>query len=355
MMRGPLVAIAFVVACLCCGPGCGRRLIGFAPGAIDAGVDGKPGKPPAVTAWEPKSADPHAHITVTRVADQFTYVGFSDGEIYYRATAGGTSWTRMDLSDNVGGQLTPRMAVTAIAIDTLESSPGIFVGYAGETGAHSFWCAVNKGPSWLERPLTDDVWAISISPFDSSAIVIVTPSQTWTGAGCASTLSQSVPGTFGINFPGAVQSFAEGRAADGSRRAWVGDSMGGVYYADDIDATAPAAAVWTAARSTGMPSQPVIAISVNRDHPEQVWVTFKGLSATAIWATTDNGSTWTNQWRPDLVMTAAPSSMSSLNAVSLVAELDLAYVSALMPDPAGAATKVLSFWTVGRAQPWSLE
>jgi hypothetical protein len=27
----------------------------------------------------------------------------------------------------------------------------------------------------------------------------------------------------------------------------------------------------------------------------------------------------------------------------------------LMPDPAGAATKVLSFWTVGRAQPWSLE
>jgi hypothetical protein len=99
----------------------------------------------------------------------------------------------------------------------------------------------------------------------------------------------------------------------------------------------------------------VTAVSVNRDHPEQAWVTFRGLSAADIWATADNGSTWTNQRRADLTTATDPSAPSTLTAVSIVPELDLAYVTALMPASGGGATAALSFWTVGLTQPWSPE
>src|SRR5882757_442166 len=57
----------------------------------------------------------------------------------------GVAWTRMDLTENIGGQLTPRTPVSSIIIDLLEGSPSIMVGYAGESGAHTFWCAADNG------------------------------------------------------------------------------------------------------------------------------------------------------------------------------------------------------------------
>ena len=65
----------------------------------------------------------------------------------------------------------------------------------------------------------------------------------------------------------------------------------------------------------------------------------------------DNGATWSNQRRAFLA-TPPDATQGSLNAISVVPTLDLAYVTALIPNP-GGGTAVSSFWTVGLTQPWS--
>lgn len=343
--------------------GCGRLVIGVGADTGDGSADTPPPKPAAISAWEPRSVDPHAHITAARVGADFAYVGFSDGEIYYQPTPttptsptpdAGPSWLRMDLTDNIGGQLTPRMPVTSIVIDVLEGSPSIMVGYAGESGAHTFWCAANNGKAWLELPLSNDVWSLSVSPFQPADIAIVTDSLTWAALGCGTPRGASAPGTFDINFAGSVEAFAEGTGPGGARRAWLGDSSGGVYYADNIDAVpSPAGLNWTAVRDPGFPHRAVTAIAVNRAHPARIWVTFRGFASDDLWSSADNGLTWRNQ-RRDFLTTPPGASAGSLTAVSLVPSLDLAYVSALVSE-VGGRTTASSFWTVGDGQPWSPE
>jgi len=355
----PVCVLLFVWSSL----GCGRMIIGVLAETPDGSAAAPPPKPAAVVAWEPKSVDPHAHITAARVGSDFVYVGFSDGEIYYQpiqATStsatpdAGAAWTRMDLTENIGGQLTPRTPVSSIVIDLLEGSPSIMVGYAGESGAHTFWCAADNGRAWLELPLSNDVWSLSVSPLNPANIAIVTDSLTWAALGCGTPSGASAAGSFGVDFAGSIEAFAEGVGLGGTRRAWLGDSLGGVYYADDIDAAPPPAGLsWTAVPDPGFPHRAVTAIAVNRAHPQRIWVTFRGLSSDNLWSSADNGTTWKNQ-RRDFLTTPANATAGSLTAVSLVPSLDLAYVTALVPE-VGGRTTASSFWTVGDSQPWSPE
>jgi len=71
-----VMAAVMVAAIALGGSGCGRRVVGVA-------------KPEALLAWEPHSADPSARITTVSSTADRVYVGFSDGELFFRANAVG--------------------------------------------------------------------------------------------------------------------------------------------------------------------------------------------------------------------------------------------------------------------------
>jgi hypothetical protein len=340
------------------GVGCGRQLVGVA-------------KPADLLAWEPQSTDPSGRITAVSSTADWIYVGFSDGEMYFRANAPGASWTPFFVSGGQGGCAEPMPIdpVTALAPSVTgltASQPTVFAAFAGAPGSFKFWRSPADHPCWTNSTINDDILSVSVSPFASIDLVAVSPEYLWVSQTFGSSWNDQ--GALPINFGGTAQALASGLGASGATRAWLGDAAGNVYYTDDVDtAPTPDSIVWTAVPSPGFPRRPVIAIATRPEHPQTVWVTFAGLSVDSLWTSPDNGATWQNPGGGELASVLHPegadstaadaqaptvgASSAGFGVVSPVPGLGVAYVTALVPDRRGVLTAT-PFWTLEGTGDW---
>ena len=321
--------------------GCGRQVVGVA-------------KPAALLAWEPEPQDPDAHITAVKAGPQRTYVGFSNGERFFRANAA-AAWTSFDKGPSPCDQPTPKGPVTAFAV----TEGTTFTAYAGTPGAPGLWRSPEDRPCPALIPVSDDFWGLSVSPFSTVELFAVGRALVWVTHDLAGSWEQNGnPSSF--HFDGAVRAVAAGVGPTGAPRAWLGDAAGHLYYSDDVSApTAPEQVQWKAlSPDPGFPRRPVVAIAVDPDRPHAVWVTFAGLRLDSLW-TSDDGSAWRNPHGGDLAGVVAATDeadagaggAASFTAVSPVPGVGAAYVTALTFDRNGKMTAT-SLWTTDGSDDW---
>jgi hypothetical protein len=239
-----------------------------------------------------------------------------------------------------------------------------FAGYAGAGGPAKIWHSTVDRPCWALGTISDDVVSLSVSPFSSIDLLAVSPDFLWVSVDLGQDWgTTSLP----INFSGTTRALATGTGTGGVTRAWLGDAEGNVYYSDDVDrATTPAAIAWHRLPSPGFPKRPVVAIATRPERPQTIWITFAGLYADSLWTSDDNGAGWRNPHGGELPTVAAPAPdgggdpategdagvvRAGFTAVSPVPGLDAAYVTALVPDRAGAPVAT-SFWTSDGSDDW---
>jgi hypothetical protein len=323
---------------------------------IDVGVDA----PPAVKtadelAWEPVPRNPAARITIASFGMYFVYVGFSDGEVFFTVSSASPHWTEIDQPSRPGALALPSLPVTALAVDEKESPPFVFAGFAGGAGSGAgaqLWLSPAGGQSWTQAtlPITDDVWGVSVSPFNDAQIVAATSSGPYASYDHGSTWSSLGNGDANVNFAGQIRAFAEGvgpGTGAANRRAWLGDSQGGVYFVDNLDAISdPSRVVWTKVTAP-FPARPVTSIVAARADRTQVWVTFAGLADDGVWFSGDDGATWTNRQRRMLPASTSADPAGTFTAASPSPFFPLTYLTAL--NGGGAAAP---FWSPDGGQSW---
>ncbi|HEV1286749.1 MAG TPA: hypothetical protein VNU44_15615 [Bryobacteraceae bacterium] len=80
-------------------------------------------------------------------------------------------------------------------------------------------------------------------------------------------------------------------APSDSTQVWVGHNNGAVYFSSNgLDATPQ----WTQIDGGTLPARMVTHITVSRQNPATVYITFAGYSSGNIWKTTDRGAHWTS-------------------------------------------------------------
>ncbi len=315
--------------------GCGREVVGVA-------------KPEALVQWEPQPQDPTARVTAVKVGAARTYVGFSNGERFFKPN-GSSSWAPYDIGSGGCGQRTPMGGpVTAFVITEART----IVAYAGTPGSFGIWHSPEDQPCWASVPVSDDFLSLSVSPFLDIEMLAAAPNGVWVSRDFVSTFEYQGQ-TTSLNFPGDARAVAAGVSPTGAARAWLGDVAGSVYASDDVaTATSPDQIHWQAVSpDAGFPGRPVIAISVDAVRPQTVWITFAGLRADSLWTSDDAGVHWRNPHGGALPMGEDLGSAATFIGVSPVAEARAAYVAALVPDLNGNVTST-SYWIVDGSDDW---
>ncbi|HVY36789.1 MAG TPA: hypothetical protein VHM31_02610 [Polyangia bacterium] len=335
------VAGALVAALFAAWSGCGRQVVGVA-------------KPAALLAWEPRPQNPSARITAVKTSPMRTYVGFSDGERLFKVN-GAPDWAPYDNGAGACGQPTPNGPVTAFAV----TEGTTFAAYAGTPGAPGLWRSPEDRPCWAQIPASDDFLSLSVSPFSTVELFAVSPTLVWVTHDLAGSWEQNGAAT-SFRFDGAVQAVAAGAGPTGAARAWLGDAAGHLYYSDDVEAAAEQVHWAAVSPDPGFPRRPIVAIAIDAARPQRVWVTFAGLRLDSLWAS-DDGASWRNPHGGDLAdvvreadtpdAAAGASGAASFTAVSPVAGVGAAYVTALAFDRNGDVTAT-SFWTADGSDAW---
>jgi len=313
--------------------GCGREVVGVA-------------KPEPLLAWEPRAQDPAARLTAVKVGPARTYVGFSNGERYFKSN-GSASWAQYNGVSGGCGQPTPMggpvtgfVITEALTIDA----------YAGTPGSPGIWHSPEDQPCWAFVPVADDFLSLSVSPFRDIEMLAAGPNGVWVSQDFVATFAYQGR-TTSLNFPGDARAVATGVGPTGDARAWLGDGDGNVYVTDDVrTVTSPDQILWQpVSPNPGFPSRPVVAISVDTVRPKTVWITFAGLHADSLWTSDDAGGHWRNPHGGALPV--EPADGANFIGVSPVSAVGAAYVSALVPDVNGKATAT-SFWIADGSDDW---
>jgi hypothetical protein len=335
----------------------------------DAGADAGIDAPPAVKtadelAWEPVPRNSAARITVAAFGASYVYVGFSDGELFFDVSSASPHWSELDQPSRPGAPALPPLPVTALAVDEKENPPFVFAGFAGGAASDGgsgagakLWLSQGGGQYWSQAtlPTSDDVWGVSVSPFNDAQVVAVTSSGPYVSYDHGSSWFSYGNGDANVNFNGQIRAFAEGvgpgpDSGATNRRAWLGDSTGGVYFVDNLDAIAdPSRVVWTKVTAP-FPARPVASIVVARPDRTQVWVTFAGPGNDGVWFSTDDGATWTNRQRRMLPASSAADPTATFTAASPSPFFPITYLSALAGSGATAP-----FWSPDAGQSWWLQ
>ncbi|MFL5305789.1 MAG: hypothetical protein ACJ8F1_11280 [Polyangia bacterium] len=332
-----------IVAALLGATGCGRELVGVA-------------KPATLLAWEPQPHDPSARITAVKASPQRTYVGFSNGERFFKPN-GATAWATYDKGPSGCDQPTPRGPVTPVTAFAVTEGT-TFTAYAGTPGAPGLWRSPEDRPCWAQVPISDDFWSLSVSPFSTVELFAVGRGLVWVTHDLAGSWAENgAPTSF--QFDGAVRATATGVGPTGAPRAWLGDAAGHVYYTDQVSPpTAPEQIQWQPlSPDPGFPRRPVVAIAVDPDRSRTLWVTLAGLRPDSLW-TSDDGVSWRNPHGGDLdgVIGRADAGAdaadgTSFTAVSPVPGVGAAYVTALALDRNGNVTAT-PLWTTDGSDDW---
>ncbi len=334
--------MAWMAAALACGAfGCGRQLVGVA-------------KPAALLDWTPQANYASAQITAVKAAGGRTYVGFSDGEMFFRED-GAAGWVRYGMGPYGGcGQSVPGGPVTSFAVT--ESTT--FVVYAGTPGSAAIWRSPDDHPCWGQVTIHDDFLSLSVSPFSSIELLALGEGLRWVSEDLGGDWSNDAPKS--LNFTGDARVMATGVGPTGAPRAWLGDGSGQLYTSDDLaTATTPDQISWQPlAAAPGFPARPVVAISIAADQPRTVWVTFLGLSDDSLWRSDDAGLSWRNPHGGQLPTGGPPrasdggaSPVASFAGVSPVPGAGVSVVTALSPDTTDTLTAT-SFWNADGSDEW---
>src|ERR1041385_8204787 len=99
-------------------------------GALSVGV----AAPEALVAWRPRPDDRSARIPAVQSSGERTYVGFSDGEMFFRDSAG-AGWAAFNQGELGCAQRPPGGPITTLAI----TEEMVFASYAGTPGAPGIW------------------------------------------------------------------------------------------------------------------------------------------------------------------------------------------------------------------------
>jgi hypothetical protein len=337
-----MTRIGMTMAAVLAVAGCGREVVGVA-------------KPEALLAWEPQAQDAAAQITTVKVGVARTYVGFSDGERFFRTNANPAAiptdpsvWTPYDIGSGGCGQRTPTGPVTDFVITEALT----IAAYAGTPGAFGIWHSPENEPCWASASISDDFLGLSVSPFRDVELLAAGADAVWVSRNFVDGWEYGVQ-TTSLNFAGDARAVASGVSPTGVARAWLGDGAGNVYVSDDVaTATSPDQIRWQpASPNPGFPARPVIAIAVDTVRPQTVWITFAGLHADSLWTSDDAGLHWRNPHGGVLPLGEGAVSGTTFIGVSPVAEAGAAYVAALVPDVTGKATAT-SFWIVDGSDDW---
>jgi hypothetical protein len=324
--------------------GCGVQPVGVAP-------------PEALLAFSPRPDDRSAAITAIKSSGERTYVGFSDGEMFFRANGAG-AWAVYDTGPPGCDQPVPRGPITAFAI----TEATVFAAYAGTPGAPGIWRSPVERPCWARELISDDFLNLSVSPFSTIELLAFGEGARWATRQLGIVWEQEgkLPS---LAFDGDARAMATGVGPAGGRRAWLGDGGGRVYYSDDPVAPSDTAAVtWHAVTpDPGFPPRPVVGIAVSPDQPQTVWITFFGVTADSLWRSDDGGTSWRNPHGGDLSRVAASAASApdaathgaaSFVAVNPVPGVAAAVVTALVPDFGGKMTAI-SLWNDGASDGWT--
>jgi len=345
----PLLAAGVLAALLSGSVGCGRQVIGVA-------------KPAALLAWEPCPQDATARITTVKATAARTYVGFSNGERFFKTNAE-AGWMSFDKGPSPCDQPTPRGALTAFAVTQATA----FIAFAGTPGAPGLWRSPDDESCWAQIGVADDFWNLSVSPFSTVELLASSRGGAW--------VSHDLGGSWDLgdkprsfHFEGAVQAVTAGTGPTGTARAWLGDDAGHIYYSDDLtgltpsfDTRAPDQLRWQPlSPDPGFPARRVVAISIDVGRPRTIWVTFMGLSADSLWTSDDGGLSWRNPRGGELSTGESPAlggddggtpETATFTAVSPVPAMGAAYVTALRGSRDGELTTT-SYWIADGSESW---
>lgn len=342
-MAGRVVVVASIVVA-----GCGQVTLGNFP------ADGAaPTKPAAALAWEPRPAEPGSAATAIFYGKKYALIGFTDGEIYWTAVGETPSWSRLDRSTQPNVRSLPHRPVSAFLVDEEVGLSHLGVGYIGAP-AHTIWVRFDPSADWYDTgpPQTaEDVLAFSLSPLDARHVLAVTTSGVIASTDGGMTWGTSWPD---IGFGGTASAIAEGRSPTGLRRAWLGDTSGGVYYTDaNSDSTWPARPTWTRLTDVVFPAHIVSAISVNPIEPAEIWASFKSIAGGRgeLWRTSDYGRGWVNAHNARLPDTSPNVANSGIGAVAIDPMLRIRYATAIVSAMPGWST-VLGHWSIDSGESW---
>ncbi len=330
--------------------GCGRQVVGVA-------------KPAALLAWEPCPQDATAKITTVKATAARTYVGFSNGERFFKANIE-AGWMPFDHGPSPCDQPTPRGPLTAFAVTQATT----FIAFAGTPGAPGLWRSPDDESCWAQIGVADDFWNLSVSPFSTIELLASSRSGVW--------VSHDLGGGWQLGdqprsfqFEGSVEAVAAGTSPTGAARAWLGDAAGHVYYSDDLtgltpsfDTRAPDQLRWhMVSPDPGFPARRVVAISIDVGRPQTVWITFMGLRTDSLWTSDDGGLSWHNPHGGELLTSDDPAAdtgndgaapeTATFTAVSPVPAMGAAYVTALRRNRNGELTTT-SFWIADGSDSW---
>lgn len=334
---------AWLAVMLCGALGCGRQLVGVA-------------KPDALLDWSPQPREASAQLTAVKVSDSRTYVGFSNGEMFFQS-APAAAWASYGQGPYGGcGQSVPDGPVTSFAVT--ESTT--FVAYAGTPGAPGIWRSPADRPCWAQEPMKDEFLSLSVSPFSSIELIALGEGLRWVSSDLGGDWDEQAPPR-SLNFAGDALVVASGVSPGGTPRAWLGDRSGHLFFSDDVaTATAPDQIGWQPlAPDPGFPNRPVVAIAVAPDRPSTVWITFLGLAADSLWTSDDAGVSWRNPHGGALPVQAASladagppgAATATFAGVSTVPGTGVVVVTALVPEASGTMTAT-SFWNAGGTSDW---
>jgi len=342
-MRTEIAATA-LLALACAAAGCGQLPLGVAP-------------PEALLAFSPRPLDRSASITAIKSSGARTYVGFSDGEMFFRTNVPGVAggWANYDKGPPGCDQPVPRGPITAFAI----TEATVFTAYAGTPGAPGIWRSPDDRPCWALESIADDFLNVSVSPFSTIELLASGEGARWVTHQLGGQWDQQGIVT-SLAFDGDARAMATGASPTGARRAWLGDGGGRVYYSDDVPTTDTSAPItWRPVTpDPGFPARPVVAIAVAPERPQTVWITFLGLSADSLWRSDDAGVSWRNPHGGELTRVdlssadAGGRAAASFVGVSLAPETGAAVVTALVPAVGGKMTAT-SFWNADGSDDWS--
>ena len=210
------LASAALLATIGSAAGCGDLQVGVAP-------------PEALLAFSPRPNDRSAAITAIKSSGGRTYVGFSDGEMFFRADGAG-SWDAYGQGPAGGcGQPIPGGPITAFAI----TEGTVFAAYAGTPGAPGIWRSPEDRPCWARESISDDFLNLSVSPFSSVELLAFGEGARWVTRELGGQWDPE--GTLpSLTFDGDARAMATGVGPAGAPRAWLGDAGGRLYFSDDL-------------------------------------------------------------------------------------------------------------------------
>lgn len=313
-------------------------------GAGQAGATSYPArpKPETLVRWEPYCAGKVTAIVKTPTTDWYTYVGCADGSLFMGIGLDvRPDWNVLHRPLNPNIPPMPSLPVTSIHV-TSASPPLISVAFGGAGDAPRIWSTGRDAFSEHAASPTSPVWSVSRNLLATGELIAETAAGTYVSKDDGQSWDSAARATHaGLSLGDDEWITCIREIEVGTDQAyWVGTNLGRVFFTNAPDAAAPS---WALRHDPGMPARPVVGITLDRWAPDDVWITFAGVHADAIWHSTDQGLSWRLRTAGLPAWSLEPD-QGSFSAVSRHPRYSAFYVSVFTVEGAEPSNVATSFW-----------